>query len=60
MEAAKAYTKKELEEIMREAFLNLIEEAEEWGSGQEPQFYHYSTGATAMIYHINKVLEVEE
>lgn len=57
MEAEKAYTKKEIEEIMHKAFLNLIEEAEEWGNGQEATFYHYSTGASAMIYHISKVLE---
>lgn len=55
-----AFTKEDVNEIMREAFLNLVNEAEEWGSDQAPAFYHYSSGASALIYHVNKVMEADD
>lgn len=53
-------TQENVNAVMLEAFHNLVEEAEEWGNGNAEKFYHFTTGATALIYHINKVLKEQE
>lgn len=53
------YTKDEINSIMLRAFYMLIEEGEEFGAERALDFYHYSAGASAMLYHINNLLEAE-
>lgn len=54
------FTKEDVHEIMLEAFHKLVDEAEEWGLDQALAFYHYSSGATALIYHIENLMEVQD
>lgn len=56
----KTYTKADIEAIMYKAFLELIEEAEEWGQEKATMFYGFSTGASAMIYHISRQMEASD
>ncbi len=53
----RVYTESEVQIILGNALLRTINEAEEWGSVDCKTFLDHTSGATAVVDHIKKLME---